>query len=463
MWFNPATGALEPLLAESYSISADGLVYTYNLRRGITFHDGAPLTAEAVVRSFDRVLNHVVPEDPEARSLTPPPGAFLIEMITDVRAVDNYTVEIELEFPFAPFNAHITHQVAYIISPLAMDEEQRYLDGDDARPVTANPVGTGPFVFAYRVHGDYTRLTPNTNHWRSVPAHDVVFTVIPEPATRIAMLETGAGNAMTALASDIHHLRSPMMSHVTHWLIPTTSLTYVGFNTQRGPLQDIRVRQAISMAINREDILYGVQEGLGVLAVGPIRGGSVAHAPTDVEAWPNDIEAARALLAETPYADGFTINFWFNEGNAVRARIAELIQDNLRPLNINVEISAIEWGAYLEDTAEGLHDMFILGWVTMTGDADYGIEPLFHSARVGNPGNRSFYVNPQVDELLERGRMSQDPSERDQIYREVTEILVYEAPMLFLFHPDTPAVTYGIDGFMFDFAVTPHFFNTTLR
>jgi len=342
------------------------------------------------------------------------------------------------------------------MAPSAMEEAAA-----GGRSVTENPIGTGPFAFVYRNHGDYTRLTPNQNHWRATPAHDIIFRVVPDTTTRLAMLDTGEAHSMGVSVAQLHDL--DFMPHVDWWRIQSSSLTYIGFQTQQdGPLSDARVRRAITMAVNSTDILYGVQEGEGVLAVGPIRGGLITHAPTDVPGLPFDPDAARELLAEAGFPDGFSTTIWTNEGNIVRARISELVQANLAVIGIDVEIQILEWGTYLEQTAEGLHDMFLLGWVTMTGDADYGIFPLWHSGEIGG-ANRFFYDNPVVDDLLERARVSQDPAERDALYREVTEILVYDAPALFLFHPDAIVAVNGIDGMIFDFTVTPLFFNVTLR
>jgi len=446
MWYAPGD-VLEPLLAESYTVSADGMTYTFSLRQGVYFHDGTPFTAEAVKMSFDRLL------DPENAS----PGAFILEMISETIVVDDHTVEVALEFPFAPFTAHLTHMVGFIMAPSAMEEAAA-----GGRSVAENPIGTGPFVLAYRNHGDYTRLTPNTNHWAGrVPAHDVIFRVIPDTETRLAMLNAGEAHYGGISPAQLYDLQ--FMPHLDYWNIQTSSLTYIGFQTQQeGPLSDARVRRAITMAINGMDILYGVQEGQGVLAVGPIRGGLITHAPTDVPGLPFDPEAARELLAEAGFPDGFATTIWTNEGNLVRARISELVQANLAVIGIDVEIQILEWATYLEQTAEGLHDMFLLGWVTMTGDADYGIFPLWHSDEIGG-ANRFFYDNPVVDDLLERARVSSSPAERDALYREVTEILVYDAPAIFLFHPDSTVATNGLDGMIVDFTVTPHFFNATLR
>ena len=446
MWYAPGD-VLEPKLAESYTISADAMTYTFNLRQGVYFHDGTYFTAEAVKLSLERLL------DPANAS----PGAFILEMIDEITVVDDYTVDIVLEFPFAPFTAHLTHMVGFIMSPTALEEAAA-----GGRSIAENPVGTGPFILGYRDHGNYTRLVPNPNHWSgNTPAHDVIFHVVPDPSTRLAMLEAGEANVMGVAAAQLYDL--DRMPHVDRVLTETVTLQYIGFQTQQeGPFSDDRVRRAVTMAVNTLDILYGVQEGQGIQAVGPIRAGVVTHAPTDVPGLPFDPDAARELLAEAGFPDGFETTFWISDGGAAGPRIAELVQANLAVIGIDVEIVVLEWGTYLEQTAEGLHDMFLLGWVTMTGDADYGIFPLWHSNEIG-AANRFFYDNPVVDDLLERARVSVDSAERDALYREVTEILIYDAPAIFLFHPNSTTGVAGVDGLHINFSVAPFFYGATLR
>jgi len=443
MWYNPNGNVLEPLLAESVN-QVDDLTFLFNLRRGVTFHDGTPLNADAVKLSLDRPL------DPEEN---PVPGRFVIDMIDQVTVVDEYTVQITVQFPFVPLLAHLTHQVAYIIAPAAIEEER-----NGGRTVSENPIGTGPFMFAEHVSGEFVRVTPNPNHWRATPAHDIIFRNIPDASTRLAMVQSGEANAMIPLASDYPIM--PTLPNVDWWQIESSSLTYVGFNTQKYPLDNVLVRRALTMAIDSNSILFGVQEGLGIPAVGPIRGGLVTHAPTDLTPLPFDTETARALLAEAGYPDGFSISIWTND-NAVRVRIAQIVQDNLRAIGVDVDIVVMEWGAYLEDTSAGLHDMFILGWSTLTGDADYGVF-LLHSSQISDP-NRFFYSNPEVDALLDEGRRSTDPARRDVIYREVSAILIEEAPLLFLFHPNVLVATNGVNNVIVDPNQRPHFFGATLR
>jgi peptide/nickel transport system substrate-binding protein len=156
---------------------------------------------------------------------------------------------------------------------------------------------------------------------------------------------------------------------------------------------------------------------------------------------------AAELLADAGLEEGFSTTLWTND-NPTRIAIAEIVQNNLAELNIDVEIEVLEWGAYLDQTAEGLHEMFILGWVTVTGDADYGMYALLHSSNVGAPGNRSFYRNERVDELLDQGRRETDPEARVELYHEVQEILIEEAPMLNLYHPQwMVAVADEVEGY----------------
>src|SRR5690606_25055596 len=159
------------------------------------------------------------------------------------------------------------------------------------------------------------------------------------------------------------------------------------------------------------------------------------------------IEKAKALLKEAGFEDGFKTSIWTND-NQARVDVAEVVQSQLKGIGIEAEINIMEWGAYLEATSNGEHDMFILGWSNMTGDADYNQYFLFHSDAVGNPGNRTFYVNEKVDDLINLGRQETDPEKRLAIYKEAQQIQVEEAPSIFLrYDEDLVAVNKSVEGF----------------
>jgi len=477
---------IDAVLATAWR-QVDPVTWEFDLRQGVYFHDGSYFTADAFKMSIDRLL------DPRQAA----PGAFILEMVEEIVVVSDYVVQVVLEFPFIPILGHLTHQVAFVMSPAALAEEVTYhmqnfepYEDDDGntvdeyilspwqemalayaegrgltfpnpRLITANPVGTGPFIFNRRVSGDYTSLVPNPNHWRSVPAFDeLIFRVIPDSTTRFAMLQVGEANAMAASPMDVPEF--PRHPQLTLMPVAGTGIDYIGFNMMEGPLADVRVRHALTYAVNVESLIVGAFNNIGIPAVGPI-GPNVLYSPHDyIQRREFNPERARELLEEAGYGDGLTLRFWYNEGNAPRRAVGEVAQHYWSQIGVEVIIETVEWGTYLEHTAEGLHDMFILGWTTVTGDPDYGTFSLFTTENFGNSGNRTFYSNPRVDELLLEGRMSTDSARRAAIYREVTEILVEDAPWIFIRHPISNWGTNGLNGFAVNFNQTPYFYSVTL-
>ena len=478
--------ALVGLLATSWT-PIDEVTWEFNLRQGVYFHDGTPFTADAWRWSVERAV------DPREAA----PGAFIIDMIEEVQTIDDHTVRIVLEFPFTPILAHLTHPIAFAVSPVSMAREVLYrlenfiphniYDEDDnvleevpeyvlspwqvevlayaeargadlSSPVmvTHAPVGTGPFRFSHRVGGDYTKIVRNEDYWGELPALDgVTFQVVPDPATRFAMLQVGEGHTMAL--QPLHVVDMPNHTHLDMLQFYGLGIDYVGFNAQRAPLDDVRVRQAITKAVNVESIILGAYEGQGVPARGPI-GANVLHNAFDyLSPLPFDPDAARALLEEAGHGDGLTLRYWTNDGNAARATTGEIMQAYLAQVGIELVIEVIEWGAYLEMTGAGEHDMFMLGWTTVTGDADYGIFPLFTREQFGDAGNRTFWYHTRVEELLQEGRRSTDSARRDAIYREVSEILIEEAPWIFIRNPLISWGTYSIHGFALDANARPFF------
>ncbi len=432
-------GSIAPLLAESFE-AIDDYTWEFKLREGILFHDGTEFNAEAVQITFERLL------DPEFAS----PRINLYNMISEVIVVDELTVQFVTEFPFSPLPAHLTHNGGSIIAPSAIQEER-----EGGRTLDENPIGTGPFMLDSWDRGAQINFVRNDNYWGELAYIDsLVFKVVPESATRISMLETGQAHA--SMVDELSASIVDAMDHVTLERLESTSLTYLGFNTQKEPFDDVRVRQAITMAINKDDIVDGLLEGEGNVANGFLSP-MVAGSNQDVETLGFDIETAKGLLAEAGLADGFETTLWVNEGNAARASIAELIQANLNETNITVNIESMEWAAYLERTGAGEHDMFILGWTTTTADADRGLFPNFHSSQMGELGNRFFFANDELDELLDLGRRTTDQEERNEIYAAAIQLLNNEAPTVNLFFPYFLVGTNGIEGLRVDFNGSPFF------
>ena len=438
---------LEPLLAESFG-RLDDYTWYFNLRQGVYFHDGAYFNADVVALNFERIF------DPEINA----PQQFLVDMMNEVIIIDDYTVHITTDFPFGPFAGHLAHRIAFMVSPYAIAEEEA-----GGALIADNPIGTGPFQYVRRVVGNYIHLERFDGYWGSLALPDSVeFRAIPEAATRFSMLEAGDAHGGVGMPAD--YLISQAIPQMDTILIESTQVDFIGFNTSPDHpyLSDIRVRQAITMAINVPDIIEYLAEGFGALP-GSLISPLVEFSPPDATTLGYDPEAARELLIEAGFGDGFTLEFFTNEGNSFREQVGVFLQGALAPLNINVNISIIPWAAYIEMIDDGLHDLFMLGWVTTTGDADYALFPLLHSSQHGSLGNRVFYSNPVVDQLLERGRIEEDSIERAAIYAEIVDIVNYEAPYVLIRFVEQLFLTNGIDGLDVDFSNTPWFQNVTLR
>ncbi|WP_422121778.1 glutathione ABC transporter substrate-binding protein [Planococcus sp. X10-3] len=427
-------------LASSWE-QVDETTWSFTLQEGVTFHDGEEFNAEVVKMNLDRVRDEAIAS----------PRFFLYEMITDVEVMGDYEVQITTEYPFAPLLAHLSHNGGGMISPASIEADYAAMEegSDPGSVVSEEPVGTGYFKFDAWQVGSEIKLTKNEEYWGEPANVDTVtFRVVPDSQVRTADLETGNVHIIDPVQpNEVERINNSGAGSVLQ--TASSSLAYLGFNTEKEPFDNPLVRQAISLAVDREAIISGVYENYGIPAIGPLAPGIFGYTE-DIDAVEYNMDEARALLEEAGMEDGFSTSIWTND-NPQRQSIAVLIQEALAELNIEVEIEVMEFGAYLEQTAAGQHDMFILGWSNPTGDADYGMYALFHSSQKGNPGNRSFYENPDVDALLDEGRREADPAAREEIYAEVAQLLTDDAPMAFLLHTEyLNGVADNVSGFSID-------------
>lgn len=417
---------LQPGLAESWE-QVDDLTFEFKLKQGVKFHNGEDFTAEDVkftlLRALDSAqIGHIV-------------GSINGDAI---EVVDDYTIRIATSEPFAPLLSHLAHTATGMLNQTAVEEF-----GED---YGQNPVGTGPYKFDKWMSGDSIELVRFDEFHGDAPAIErVIFRNIPENTNRTIELETGGIDIAYDIApTDVERVESN--SDLVLQRSPNLSTSYVGFNAAKAPYDDVRVRQAINYALDMESIVNAVYKGVGSPAKG-VLGPNVWASNQDLEGYGYDVEKAKELLAEAGLADGFSTTIWTND-NQQRMDIAEIVQNQLKAVNINAEVQVVEWGSYLDGTAAGEHDMFILGWVTVTGDPDYGLYPLFHSSQHGAAGNRTFYSNARVDELLDIGRKSVDPDVREEAYMEVQQIIRDEAPWIFTWAgEDLAGVRSNVKGF----------------
>jgi peptide/nickel transport system substrate-binding protein len=423
--------ALEPELAERWEVSADGLVITFHLRRGVKWHDGADFTAGDVEYTY-RVM--VDPKTPTAYGED-------FKQVKKFEVVDPYTVRVTYAKAFAPALASWGMSVM----------PKHLLDGKDiaASPLARAPIGTGPYRLKEWKSGEKIVLEANDAYWEGRPNIDrVIYRIIPDSATMFLELRAGAIDMMglEALQYTRQTDTEAFRKNFNKYRYLASAYTYLGFNLTRPLFQDRRVRQAISHAINKQEIIDIVLLGLGQEATGPYKPGTWAYNP-NVKRYPFDAARAAALLAEAGWSakgsDGvltkggerFAFTIVTNQGNKQRAKAAEIIQKNLRAVGMDVEIRTVEWAAFLKEFVHPKKfDAVILGW-TISPDPDpYDV---WHSSKTGPAElNHVSFKNAEVDALIEQGRRTFDQERRRAAYARFQEILAEEQPYVFLYVPD---------------------------
>jgi peptide/nickel transport system substrate-binding protein len=412
-------GEIAPRLVEKWEVSADATEFTLKLKKGIKFHDGQPFNAEAVKMNFDRRLDFKA-----ATKLY-----FLVAHIASVTVMNEYTVKIKTKVPFAPLLSNLTYPTNGIQSPAAL---KRYWD----KPLLM-PIGTGPFIFKEWVPGNRLVMVRNDAYWGINPTlSEVTFRVIPDDASRVAALEKGEVQVAVKIPpSDL--LRLKANSKIRILTSPSSRTIYLGVNCLKEPFTDKRIRQALNYAVNKEAIVERVLDGAGRVSDAPVSPVIFGYAP--IKSYAYNIEKAKALLTEAGFPEGFETTLHVPSGRYYNdASLATALAADLLKVGVKAEIKMMDWDTYipfiLKDQEEAEHRLYVLGWSTLTGDADYGLYPLFHSGEWAKKGtNVSFFKNEELDQLLDTARSTANPNERKRLYKEAMTLIVEEAPWIFLY------------------------------
>jgi len=429
-------------LAESYTVSADGLTITFRLRNGVKWHDGAPFT------SRDVLYTHKVVIDPK----TPTAYAEDFKQVKSITAPDAHTIVVTYDKPFAPALASWGMNIL----------PAHLLEGQDITksPLARKPVGTGPYRFTEWVAGQKIVLDANKDYFEGRPYIDrYIYRIIPDSSTMYLELKAGAIDLMTLTPVQFARQTSTprFTARFNKYRYPSSSYLYMGYNLRHPLFSDKRVRQAMTAAINKEELIHGVLFGMGQKAHGPIVPGRWAYNP-NVKDIPYDPQLAARLLAEAGWkeknADGilmrngkpFQFTILTNQGNQQRLLSAQIIQQRLRHVGVDVKIRIVEWAAFLKEFIDkGNFEVVMLGW-NISQDPD--MYDIWHSSKT-NPGELNFigYKNPEVDRLLVEGRSTFDLEKRKKAYFRIQDILAEDQPYTFLYVPDAlPVVSSRIRG-----------------
>ena len=452
--FKPGTTEVQPALAESWDVSSDGLEFTFNLRSGVKFHDGTPFNAEAVEFSFGRQLdeNHPYYDHGPWKYFG---GMGMGSIIDEIVVVNDLTVKFILTAPEAPFVSNLAMDFAAIVSPTAValyDEE-----------FPSNPVGTGPFKFVSWTKDDSIVFEANKDYWGEGPYLDrLILRVIPDATARYLALKAGEVDVIDFPSAEDLEL---MAADPNIELIQQAGLNvgYIAMNVDKEPFGDVRIRQAMNYAINREEIIEGVYGSAGQVANNPIPP-TIWSYNEDIEPYPYDPAKARELLAAAGYPDGFSTDLWAmpvaRPYNPNARRIAEIVQAQLADIGVEIEIVTYDWGTYLDKTdgtgstdGTGEHSMCMLGWTGDNGDPDNFIYLLLSADSAVPPAmNVSFWKNQEFTDLTLQAKRVYDQDARAALYEQAQVIFHEEAPWVPLAHS---VVTVPVLTSVHDFVIYP--------
>ena len=451
--YKAGTTRIEPCLATSWEISADGKEITFHLRKGVKFHDGTDFNADAVIFSFARQYDSNHPYHQYAKWYM---WRYMFSDIDRIEKIDNYTIRLVLKRP----NASILRSLAlWQVSIVSPTNGEKYKE--DA---FKHPSGTGPFRFMEWIKDDHITLEANEDYWQGRASLDkLIFKVIPDPSARLMALEVGEVQGMEfPNPADFNRINDN--KDLVLMTQPGMNVGYLAMNTGYGyidtnengvrdldseplvktpgffkPLTKKKVRQAINMAIDKQSIVDNIYMGTAIKAINGMPPFMLGY-NDEIEDYPYDLKRAKELLVEAGYPDGFEVTLYVMTASRPymfdSAKIAEAIQSYLAVVGIKLKFYQIDWGNYLQKTKDGKHQMCLFGWNGDNGDPDNFINTAYapDGASIGIALNLSFYINEKAQELLSVALATYDDEKRATYYRKVQEMIHEDAAWVYLVH-----------------------------
>ncbi|MBI5591528.1 MAG: ABC transporter substrate-binding protein [Deltaproteobacteria bacterium] len=419
---------IEPALATSWETSPNGKEWIFHIRKKVMFHDGTPCNADAVVFSF---LRQIDPAHAFYRKHFKYAG-FTFKYVTKVEALDDHTVKITLEKPYAPFLSNLgMHHGAPIISPTALKKW-----GDD---FAKHPVGTGPFKFGEWIPDERIVLERNTAYWNRSPLLEkLVYQTIKDASLRFDMFQRAqihiADSISPADLSKINQLPGSSLIQV-----PGMNIVYLAMNMEKTPFNMLPVRKAVNHAINKENLINLFYQGMAVPTNNLIPPNMWGYNDQIAE-YEYNPDKAKSLLKEAGYEKGFETTLWTMNVSrpyiSLPLEIARAIKGNLSAVGINARIVSYDWGEYLSRTANGEHDLCLIGWISDNGDPDNFLYVLLDKENAVKPksANRAFFVHELFHDLVIKAQQTLDKNERSRLYHQAQEIVHEQAPWVPLAH-----------------------------
>ena len=426
-----------PSLATEWSSDEEGKVWTFELREGVKFHDGTEFNSEAVVFTFERILQE---DHPYAWMGDWSYLDYLLgDVISEVNAIDDYTVEFVLDEVFAPFLTYMGLYSQFIISPAAAQE--------DKDEFYRNPVGTGPYMMEEWRSDEFTSMVAFEGYWGEKPAIDkIIWKVVPDATTRMMELQAGEVHAIkTILPEQLETLTADPELDVVR--VPGANIFLGNINHEAEPFDDVRMRKALMHAIDMDSLVDSVYEGLGTRAVNSMPS-TIFGYNDDIVPYAYDPEMAMELMAEAGYADGYDLDINVFSGARVYigrpVDVAEIIAADLRAVGVNANVIVNEWAAHSEIISSYQHQLAFTGWYDVAHPNNF-LRALVLEGMENN------YKPDILWELANKANATYDRDLQEEYYREMQQIIHDDAAILHIAHSDyTAAVTGEVDGFVVD-------------
>ncbi|MFZ0833548.1 MAG: ABC transporter substrate-binding protein [Mycobacterium sp.] len=398
---------MRPALAESWEVSTDQLTWTFHLRKGVTFHDGRPLSADDVVYSFHRIIDENLS------------NAYKFSSINGVTAGGPHTVRITVKQPTPNLLTNIGG-----FKGMAIVSRENVESGQ----IATHPVGTGPFMFASARSGDSITLKANPHYWGGPPAlSGVTFRFISEPSTALSALQAGEIDWTDSVPPQrVEELAGD--ESIQLGVTPSSDYWYLALNEARAPWNDVRVRQAVAYAIDRGAIVQATSYGTATANQLAIPEGSPWY--TAYDRYRRDLDKAKHLLQQANLT-GQDLDMLVTSDYPETVTAAQIVAANLEPLGIKVKIRTVDFATWLDEQNKGHFDMLMMGWLGNIDPDDF----YYAQHHTGGKSNAQKFSNPDVDRLLDAGRTEADREARKKIYAKAATIIADQVSYLYLYNP----------------------------
>lgn len=398
---------MRPALAQSWQVSPDQLAWTFHLRPGVTWHDSSPFTADDVVYSYRRIIDGKLANSDK------------FSAVRDVSAPNPATVVITLARPTPNLLTNLGGFKGTAIVQRANVESGQ---------IATHPVGTGPFAFAGRKSGDSITLTANTNYWAGAPkVRGVTFRFISEPSTALSALQAGEIDWTDAIPPQrVEQLKGDDSIHLA--VTPSNDYWYLALNEARAPWNDVRVRQAVAYAIDRDSIVQATSYGTATANQLAIPRGNPWYTP--YEGYRHDTDRAKDLLREAG-VDHPSLDMLVTSEYPETVTAAQIIADNLAAVGITVNIRTVDFATWLDEQNSGHFDMLMMGWLGNIDPDDF----YYAQHHTGGSSNAQKFSDAEVDRLLDSARTETNQAARHDDYAKAATIIADKASYIFLYNP----------------------------